>query len=311
VRAAVTGATGYIGRFIVERLAAEGVEICAWRRSGSNTFGLPPSVDWVDGGLDRPDSFARLLQDADLLVHAALDHSPGRYRGGEGDDLPRFLSTNVGGSLHLLAAARAAGLGRCVVLSSRAVFDGRTAEGPIGDAEPVWPVTNYGAAKAALESFVQVWGGEGWPVAALRPTGVYGVTEPVENSKWFGLVSQALRGEPVPPRAGGEVHGRDVADAVWRIATAEPFRVAGRMFNCSDIVVSARELVEIVHKLAGVSGPLPDPSPPPRNRMDCPGLAGLGQVFGGRPMLEKTLAALVAAHRGRRRKHAPARMCFM
>jgi nucleoside-diphosphate-sugar epimerase len=205
MRAAITGGTGYVGRFIVERLAAEGVEIRAWRRPASNISGLPPSIEWIDGGLDRPETFEPLLRDADLLIHAALDHLAGRYRGGEGDDLPRFLNANVGGSLQLLAAARRGGVGRCIVLSSRAVFDGRTAEGPIGDAEPVRPTTNYGAAKAALEGFVQVWGGEGWPVAALRPTGVYGVTEPVEDSKWFGLVGRALRGEPVPSRSGGEV----------------------------------------------------------------------------------------------------------
>ena len=296
MRAAITGATGYVGRFVVERLAAEGVQIRALRRASSNISGLPSSVEWTDGGLDRPDSFGPLLREADLLVHAALEHLPGRYRGGEGDDLPKFLSVNVGGSLQLLASARLAGVGRCVVLSSRAVFDGRTAEGPIGDAEPVRPATNYGAAKAALETFVQVWGGEGWPVAALRPTGVYGLTEPVENSKWFGLVGRALRGETVPPRAGGEVHGRDVADAVWRIATAEPFRIAGQMFNCSDIVVSTRELVEIVHGVAGASGPFPDLPPPPRNRMDCARLAELGLVFGGQPLLEETVRALVAVH---------------
>ncbi len=296
MRAAVTGATGYVGRFIVERLAYEGVEIRAWRRLSSDVSGLRPSVEWIEGSLDRPDSFERLVHGADLLVHAALHHLPGRYRGGEGDDLPNFLSANVGGSLALLAAARSAQVGRCVVLSSRAVFDGRTAEGPISDAEPVRPVTNYGAAKAALEAFVQVWGGEGWPVAALRPTGVYGLTEPVENSKWFGLVGRALRGETVPPRVGGEVHGRDVADAVWRIATAEPFRIAGQTFNCSDIVVSTRDLVEIVQRLAGVSGPLPDLPPAPRNRMECARLAELGLVFGGQPLLEETVRALVAVH---------------
>ena len=296
MRAAVTGATGYVGRFIVQKLAEEAVEVRAWRREASNIASLPDSVEWIEGGLDRPDSFEPLLRGADILVHAALDHLPGRYRGGEGDDLPKFLSTNVGGSLALFAAARSGGVGRCVVLSSRAVFDGCTGEGPVGDGDPVRPVTNYGAAKAALETFVQVWGGEGWPVAALRPTGVYGLTEPVENSKWFGLVGRALRGEEIPSRAGGEVHGRDVAESVCRIIQAEPFRVAGGLFNCSDLVVSTRDLVGIVQRLTGASGPLPPEPPPPRNRMECARLAELGQVFGGRALLEDTVAALVSAH---------------
>jgi predicted dienelactone hydrolase len=68
------------------------------------------------------------------------------------------------------------------------------------------------------------------------------------------------------------------------------------MFNCSDIVVSSRDLVEVVQRLAGVSGPLPAPSTALRNRLDCPGLAALGHAFGGWPLLEETVAALVAAH---------------
>ena len=40
---------------------------------------------------------------ADTLVHAALEHVPGRFRGGEGDDLAGYLRANVGGGLALLA----------------------------------------------------------------------------------------------------------------------------------------------------------------------------------------------------------------
>ena len=47
-----------------------------------------------------------------MLVHAALEHVPGRYRGGEGDDPPRFWQLNVDGSVALLAAAREAGVAR-------------------------------------------------------------------------------------------------------------------------------------------------------------------------------------------------------
>ncbi len=292
--AAVTGATGYLGRFIVERLIEEGVAVRAWRRPGSDIRGLPSAVEWLDGDLASPESHAALVGGADMLVHSALDHLPGRYRRGEGDDLPRYLRTNVGESLALAMAARAAGVRRCVVISSRAVF-GTEHLGPIPDGARVSPDTNYGAAKAALEAFVQCWGGEGWPIAALRPTGIYGMVMPVENSKWFDLVGRALRGEAIAPRSGSEVHGADVAQAVWRLLTADPAAVAGRMFNCSDIVVSTRDIVRLAHRSAGTSGPLPDISPAPKNIMECSGLRQLGIAFGGWPLLEETVAGLVAA----------------
>ena len=56
---------------------------------------------WMEGALDSPAAMSALVRGADVLVHAALDHLPGIYRGGEGDDLASFLRTNVGGSLEL------------------------------------------------------------------------------------------------------------------------------------------------------------------------------------------------------------------
>ena len=297
--AAVTGATGYVGRFIVDRLIEEGVAVRAWRRKNSDLRGMPSGVEWIEGDLASSDAADALLDGADMLVHAALEHQPGRYRGGAGGDLAGYLQTNVAGSLTLLAKARKGGVKRCVVISSRAVFGEAARTGPLFDEEPPRPDTHYGAAKAALEAFVQSFGHEGWPVAALRPTGVYGVVVPAEKSKWFDLVARALKREPVEARAGTEVHGRDVADAVWRLLKAPTAEVCGRAFNCSDIVVSTRDIVRLVHRAAEMSGPLPRPAPVPVNVMAHEGLDRLGIVLGGRPLLEETIAKLVAAVQGR------------
>jgi nucleoside-diphosphate-sugar epimerase len=292
---AVTGATGLVGRFVVPRLLAEGATVRAWRRPGSDLTGLPQHIAWIDGALGSPEAATALVDGAAMLVHAALDHRPGHYRGGEGDDLAGYLRTNVGGSLGLLARARAAGVRRCVVLSSRAVFDARQGAGPVSDDEKSAPNNAYGASKAALECFVEAWGREGWPVAALRPTGIYGLIQPAERSKWFDLVGKALRGEAVQARAGGEVHGGNVAEAVWRLLTADAGRVAGRAFNCSDIVVSTRDLVGLVQRRTGVRGPLPGTAPEPQNILNSAGLKELGLSFGGWPLLEHTIAELIAA----------------
>jgi hypothetical protein len=54
-----------------------------------------------------------------------------------------------------------------------------------------------------------------------------------------------------------------------------------------------------VHEIANVSGPLPDEPPKPTNVMASHGLEALGVRFGGRELLEKTVAELVDAARRR------------
>jgi UDP-glucose 4-epimerase len=296
---AVTGATGYAGQHVVKRLVEAGADVRAWRRPSSDVAGLP-DITWIEGDLATPAAAHELVEGAGALVHAALHHVPGRYRGGEGDDLTGFIETNVGGSLRLLRAARAAGVQRCVVFSTRAVFGVPEVAEPILDAEPPRPDTHYGAAKAAVEAFVRSWGlADGWPIATLRPTGIYGVISPVERSKWFDVVTSALKGDVVTVRAGSEVHARDVAESVWRLLQAEPDAIAGRAFNCSDLVVSTRDVVGLVQRIANVSGPLPEPAPTPTNVMASHRLAALGVRFGGPALLEDTVAELVEEVRRR------------
>jgi hypothetical protein len=71
--------------------------------------------------------------------------------------------------------------------------------------------------------------------------------------------------------------------------------VAGRVFNCSDIIVSTRDIVRLTHRFAGLSGPLPEIAPPPKNVMGRDGLDRLGVPFGGWALFEETVGSLVAA----------------
>lgn len=294
---AVTGASGYVGRFVVAELLARGVAVRGWARAGTDRTGFPGPVAWVEGHLRDPAGMAALVEGADGVVHAAYEHVPGRYRGGEGGDLAGYLAANLGGTLALMRAARAAGVTRFVFLSSRAVY-GRRPEGPLLDeGDATCPDTHYGAYKAAVEAFVASCGAEGWGTCALRPTGVYGLTHPVRRSKWHDLVAAVLDGRPWPGARGGtEVHGADVARAVWLLLTAPG--VAGRAYNCSDLYVTDRDVAGIAQRLAGVRGPLPAlPPRPPIGVMATARLEALGLRFGGRALLERTVAELVAAVR--------------
>src|SRR6478609_6380365 len=97
---------------------------------------------------------------------------------------------------------------------------------------------------STLEKFVHSYGlGQGWPICALRPTGIYGLAHSAEQSRWFDLVGQVMRGEPIAtPKGGKEVQAADVTQAVDLLLHADPKKIAGQAFNCYDRYVAEQEV---------------------------------------------------------------------
>ena len=294
---AVTGATGIVGRFVVERLAREGARIRALVRPASDRRELPPGVEWVVGGMTDSSALADLVDGSDAVVHCAYEHVPGRYRGGEDDDLPAFWRANLQGGMELMHRAREAGVGRLVLMSSRAVFGQNAPPGSWvdDDTRPV-PDTHYGALKLALEAHASAFAAvDGVCFCSLRPTGVYGVTYPLERTKWLDLAFAQVRGERLPEtRLATEVHGRDVAAAVWILLTAPAEAVSGRAFNCSDLTIDTRDVIAALAARLGIQRePPPVSTNPLRNSMRTAGLRDLGWQTGGEALLADTISELV------------------
>lgn len=295
---AVTGATGIVGRFVVDRLAAEGTGIRALVRPASDRRGMTSDIGWVVGDITDANALASLVEGADAVVHCAYEHVPGRYRGGEGEDLPGFLRANLQGGVELMRKARDSGVNRLVLMSSRAVFGQRSPPGSWvdDDTRPV-PDTHYGALKLALEAHASAFSAvDGVCFSSLRPTGVYGVTFPIERTKWLDLAHGLIHRGPLPEaRLATEVHGRDVAAAVWILLTAPTDIVSGRAFNCSDLTVDTRDVMAALAARLGIRRELPPAATNPlRNPMRPTGLCDLGWQAGGAARLDDTIRELVA-----------------
>jgi nucleoside-diphosphate-sugar epimerase len=172
------------------------------------------AIEWLPGSLGDQAAVRELVRGADAVVHAAVQWEGPRNRGrGSHGDPGVFFGVNLAGSLQLFQTAFEAGVSRFVFLSTCAVHEVILDDRPLDEAHPLWPTSYYGAHKAALEAFVHSYGlGEGWPICALRPTGIYGLAQPPEASRWYDLVGRVLRGERVESAGGGkEVHAADVA----------------------------------------------------------------------------------------------------
>ncbi len=257
----VTGGAGYVGRFIVEAARAAGHRVTSLGRH-------PGDTPW-----DLADPAPR-LPSAVALVHAALAHAPGAYRGGEGDDPARFRRLNLDGTRALFDAA---GDMRIVFVSSRAVYgDHRRGEILREEDEPA-PDSLYGEVKLAGEMALA---GRG---VALRPTGVYGG----DPHKWEGLFAAYLRGDPIPPRIATEVHGADVAAAVLLMLDS----AATGAFNVSDILLDRHDLLAHLQALTACPHP-----PPPRAEGPPPAVMATDRLraVGWQPGGNDRLATLLA-----------------
>jgi UDP-glucose 4-epimerase len=225
MRIVLIGATGIVGRWL-HRAALE---------AGHQVEPLP---GWR---LGQPAD----LTGCDALIHAAFQHVPGKYRGGEGDDPDAFTNANLQGSLDIFQSARDQGVDRVIFLSSRAVHDGYPAGSELPDDLPPAPVNLYGQVKAQAETALAAMAATDFHVASLRPTGVFGPGHP---QKWAGLIRDFISGKSVPPRVATEVHGADLGQAAMLVLN-DP--AMSGSYNVSDIILDHHELLSGVAVLTG------------------------------------------------------------
>jgi nucleoside-diphosphate-sugar epimerase len=301
MRVALTGATGFLGRYIVSRLAEQGHSLRCWYRPSSERTGFdvsPGSIDWVEGRLDDEASVRDLVHGCDAVVHAAVEWEGPRTRGVTSHGAASvFHGVNLSGSLLLFRDALEAGVPRFVFISSCAVHDVILKDRLLDEAHPLWPTSHYGAHKAALEKFVHSYGlGNGWPICALRPTGIYGLAHPPQKSRWYDIVGQVARGEAVTsPRGGKEVHAADVARAVDLLLQADSKQIAGQAFNCYDMYVSEEQVARLAKQLTGSKSQISSLNHGPKNQIDTNKIRALGMTFGGEGLLRRTVEELVKA----------------
>lgn len=175
----VTGAGGFIGSHLVERLAREGAKVRAFVRytsRGDAGFldGLSPDlrsrVEIVHGDLRDESAVLKAMEDIDTVFHlGALIAIPYSYRH------PReVVDTNVTGTLNVLEAARRTTPRRIVQTSTSEVY-GTARTVPIAETHPLQGQSPYAASKIAAdricESYYRAFD---VPVTILRPFNTFG-----------------------------------------------------------------------------------------------------------------------------------------
>ncbi|MDQ4089762.1 MAG: UDP-glucose 4-epimerase GalE [Actinomycetota bacterium] len=151
MRALVVGGAGYIGSVVARHLLDAGHSVTvADNLSKGHRWAVPDGAELrVVDLLDAPALGEVVAEGFDAVLHfAALSLV------GESVNEPvRYFRTNVGGSLNLLDAMRAAGVRRLVFSSTAATY-GEPETVPITESEPTRPTNPYGASKLAVDSAI-------------------------------------------------------------------------------------------------------------------------------------------------------------
>jgi nucleoside-diphosphate-sugar epimerase len=158
---AISGGAGFLGLHLARRLLADGHAVRTLDLVPLGDAELEITVEELRGDIRDPAACERLVEGADVLVHAAAALPILGSR-------DAIRSVNVGGTATLLGAAREAGVQRALLISSTAVY-GVPEKHPIVENDPLVGVGYYGESKIEAEHVTREFGRRGLEVAILRP----------------------------------------------------------------------------------------------------------------------------------------------
>jgi NAD dependent epimerase/dehydratase len=257
-RVLVTGAGGFIGSHLVERLVELGARVRAVVRYNSrNDWGLlevlSPAVTFPleirAGDLVDPFWTLQVVEGCDIIFHlAALIPIPYSYIAPQ-----QYVAANCTGTLNLLEAARRAGVERFVHTSTSETY-GTAQYTPIDEKHPQRAQSPYAASKIAADKLVESYHlSFGIPAAIIRPFNTYG---PRQSARAVipTMISQGLDGDDI--RLGLLTPRRDltfVQDAVAAfLKVAEQPAAVGEVINVgSGAAVSIGEVAAMIIRLLG------------------------------------------------------------
>jgi len=222
MRWAITGGAGFLGLHLARRLLAFGHEVRTLDLAPLDDAELEQNVEELRGDVRDLSAAARLVQGADVLVHAAAALPIQASR-------ESIRTVNVGGTGVAFAAAADAGVGRAVLISSTAVY-GVPKHHPIAEDAPLVGVGHYGESKIDGEEVARDFGRRGLEVVIVRPKTFIGPERLGVFEILFDWIREG-RGIPILGNGSNRYQLLAVEDLVEATVAAAEKDVAGETFN--------------------------------------------------------------------------------
>jgi nucleoside-diphosphate-sugar epimerase len=245
----VTGASGYVGCHLVQRLTDKGIATRAFVRQTSNIEKIKSlkNLEIVYGDLREPSSVVQALRGVDIVFHTgALVSDWGDYQ--------RFYAVNCLGTKNVLEASLKAGIQKLIYLSTIDVLDLKGREVVDEDLPYDLRAKEYSRSKIEAEKIVRKYMNR-IPTVILRPPAVYGPRDPQCTTRALKMAKKNLlfmisRGKGTFPH----IYIDNLIEGL--LLAAQKKEAAGGIFNVSDgRDTTAGEFFDHLNKIAG-KGPI-------------------------------------------------------
>ena len=245
MKALVTGATGFTGTALCERLIRDGWGVNAFVRSSSQIEHLEKlGVRCIENDITNEESVRETFPDVDVVFHIAA-----AYRA-EHADHSEFQQVNVDATRHMLEEAQRRGVSRFVHCSTVGV-QGEIEDPPATENYRFKPGDHYQESKLAGEQLALEFAAKGLKVSVVRPVGIYGPGD----TRFLKLFRPVANGYFIMIGAGDSLYHMTYIDdlvngfllaATREEAIGEVFTIAGAEYT------TLNELVDRIATAIGV-----------------------------------------------------------
>ena len=252
----VTGAAGFIGSNLTERLVKDGAEVRAYihynalgTRGWLDHSEYVDDVEFVSGDIADADSVQAAMEDIDIVFHlAALIGIPYSYNS------PRsYVKTNIEGTLNVLQSARKCNVSRVLHTSTSEVY-GTALTVPISEEHPLQGQSPYSATKIAADKIAESYHlSFDLPVVTIRPFNTFGPRQS-QRAVIPTIITQILQGSEI--KVGNLTSTRDfnfvsnTVDGFIQGAICDD--AIGRTFNLgTGKEISIASLINLISEITG------------------------------------------------------------